>query len=192
MLLHQFELTADERAQLQTDMDQLVRDDPVSWWSRLLRRVFWKTVPGYRILRVRRRRIPTAIRNRLMVLAYKYLDHIPGSKYRAPRSGVEYDDAVSMIHINATEAVPIASCVPMHRDNIAFMYDVVTVVFYVRKTLQGANLRVRLQGDCARVIPVSEGVAMAFCGDVLHGVTDGHGPGVRECFVVSLPRTADV
>jgi hypothetical protein len=186
MLLHQFELTTDERTQLQADMDQLVRDYRDSGWSRLLRRLFWKTAPGYHVQRVRR--VPTAIRNRLMVLAYTYLDRIPGSRYRAPRSRAEEHDAVSLIRVHATDAVPVASCVPMHRDNLEFVDDVVTVVFYVRKTLQGADLRVRLRGDSARVIPISEGVAMAFGGHVLHGVTDGHGPGVRECFVVNLPR----
>lgn len=190
MLLHQLELDSDDLTLLKTEMDALVREcQPSSgFWSKWWYRVWKKAYPEYTIRHWTFHNLPKAVRNRFLVLAYKYLDRIPGATYSAPQTLFGERDAFVITRVHAPGTVRIESYLPMHRDNQFLERDVVTVVFHVHKNLQGCHLRVRLPGDCARILPIHEGVVMVVHGEVLHGITAGCGPGVRESVAVHLPE----
>lgn len=190
MLLHQFELDAKDWVQLQQDMDTLVQGYSIPqgvfslWWNRLVKNIYWLVFPGFTILQDAY--APVEIQNRIMILAYKYLDRIPGCRYRAPRSSVEREHMFNLVRIHAFDTVDVPTYLPLHTEDEA-VYDWLTVMFSVRKTLSGCDFRVQLPDDCERVIPLTSGVGLAFRGDLRHGMTNGHGIGIQECFVLRIP-----
>jgi hypothetical protein len=74
-----------------------------------------------------------------------------------------------------------------HKDDDFTNLPCHTIVFYLDKTIQNGNLQVQL-GKHTQIIPVQEGFALAFSGDVFHQVEKALGPGIRNVLVVHIPR----
>lgn len=189
MYVHKFPIDADDWKTLQNYMDRLFEKPPKqSFWARLLCCAYRSRVKkGVRVRQLMYHTFPDAYRKRLLVLVYKYLDRVHGCHYRVPDSVFECLQSVLATRIEATDAVKIATYQVLHTENENFTHDVVTIVFYVRKTVSGCDLRIRLPGDILRTLVVDAGDAVVLSGNVVHGAGSGFGPGVRECFVVNVP-----
>jgi hypothetical protein len=93
-------------------------------------------------------------------------------------------------HLSYESSLPIKPYTSFHTDDLALGSCVNTIIFYLRKNVKGCGLNIWIEST-KTTIPIEQGFAIAFRGDLFHCVEPGQGPGIRDCIIVHVSREPD-